>query len=103
MAKGVHLFVLLALLGSDQPPMAVMPDDIVFEATFDTLGARVSDRDEPLEGRLLGDGRLVESHALRLEGNSRVRFDDPTMIDLRHGAASMDVSLDFDPDGAPVV
>jgi hypothetical protein len=101
MAMEVNLFVLLALLVSDQPPTAVMPDDIVFEATFGTLGARVSDRDEPLEGRLLGDGRLLESHALRLEGNSRVRFDDPTMIDLRRGAASMDVSLDFDPDGAP--
>ena len=100
MAGVIHLFTLLTLLASDQPPMAVMPDDIVFESTFETLGARASDREGPLEGRLLGDGRLLESHALRLEANSRVRFSDPTMIDLGRGAASMDVALDFDADAA---
>jgi len=100
MAKAVQLIALLALLAGDTPPSAVTCDDIVFEATFDTLDALVADRDEPLEGQLIGSGRLLDSGALQLEANARLRFDDPTMIDLRRGAASMDLSLNFDVDAA---
>jgi hypothetical protein len=99
--KAVHLIALLALLAADVPPVAVTPSDIVFEATFESLDAQAADRDEPLEGQLSGDGTLLDGGKLRLDANARLRFDDPTMIDLRRGAVSMDLSLNFDMDDAP--
>lgn len=110
MIRCMVMMSLLRLAVVVTPPEVVAPDDVVFNIAFESLDsdARViaaeAGSDVSLVGTVDGFCRLIdvgEGQALLLQDKARLSFDRPTSIDLRRGAASMDLALNFKPADAP--